>query len=320
MNTGIIFQVLGDFVLSKLYRDFVARPLNITLYKNEIVNLNILLKALDYYEDEKGESESTLTIRSHATEALFNYINAFEEEIGGDGNFAAITEADKNRIEAVDNCKKLPNFQNYLDRVYEELVSSKSENAQNNEMQYPVQNDKDLQETLANQISTLKLKDDELYKLRQDNEHLQETVANQENKINSLESKINSLSTLKLSQDNEKLQKTVANQENKINSLESKINSLSTSKLSQYNEELQKTVANQEDIIKNLQSKNLSLSTSQPSKEEQKTKDQMSGCLGGIIAVPLALIVGVISNNFFIGFLVFCLVLGGILNMFESKK
>jgi hypothetical protein len=84
-------------------------------------------------------------------------------------------------------------------------------------------------------------------------------------------------------------------------------------RLTQDKEDLEITLANQENEINSLKS-------SQPKKEKQKSQDQTSGCIGGVIAVPIGLVAGVISNNFFIGFLVFWFVLGAILNMFEAKN
>jgi hypothetical protein len=47
MAIPFIFQTLGSFVILGLYRRFVSMPMNEALYKQEIVSLYILLKALD---------------------------------------------------------------------------------------------------------------------------------------------------------------------------------------------------------------------------------------------------------------------------------
>ena len=118
MAIPFIFQTLGSFVILGLYRRFVSTPMNEALYRLEIVNLNILLKALDYYESEKGRSESTENIREFADDALSSYRGASEVGIGGDGNFASIKEADKNLNNAANSFKKLPEYQKYLDKAY----------------------------------------------------------------------------------------------------------------------------------------------------------------------------------------------------------
>jgi hypothetical protein len=118
MAIPFIFQALGSFVVLGLYRRFVSTPMNEALYKQEIVSLYILLKALDYYESEKGRSESTENIREFADDALSGYRGASEVGIGGDGNFASIKEADKNLNNAANSFKKLPEYQKYLDKAY----------------------------------------------------------------------------------------------------------------------------------------------------------------------------------------------------------
>lgn len=95
--------------------------MNEALYKLEIVNLNILLKALDYYESEKGRSKSTENIREFADDALSGYRGASEVGIGGDGNFNSIKEAEKNFNDAANSFKKLPEYQKYLDKAYANL-------------------------------------------------------------------------------------------------------------------------------------------------------------------------------------------------------
>jgi hypothetical protein len=92
--------------------------MNNFLYKEEIVNLKILLTALDYYESEKGISEATRNIRKFAEEAWFYYVDASEGEIGGTGNFASIKEADKNLNGAVNGFMALQGYQNYLNKAY----------------------------------------------------------------------------------------------------------------------------------------------------------------------------------------------------------
>jgi hypothetical protein len=126
----------------------------------------------------------------------------------------------------------------------------------------------------------IKAKDDEIRRLTQDKKDLEITLANQLKDIKLKDNEIQ-----ELVRDKEDLERTLANQENKINSLKS----------SQPKKEKQKS-------------------------QDQKNQDQMSGCIGGVVAVPIGLVAGVISNNSFIGFLVFGLVLGAILNMFEAKN
>lgn len=121
MAIPFIFQTLGSFVILGLYRRFVSTPMNEALYKLEIVNLNILLKALDYYESEKGRSKSTENIREFADDALSGYRGASEVGIGGDGNFNSIKEAEKNFNDAANSFKKLPEYQKYLDKAYANL-------------------------------------------------------------------------------------------------------------------------------------------------------------------------------------------------------
>ena len=112
----------------------------------------------------------------------------------------------------------------------------------------------------------------------------------------------------RLTQDKEDLERTLANQLKDIKLKDNEIQELVRDK-----EDLEITLANQKNEINSLKS-------SQPKKEKQKSQDQTSGCIGGVIAVPIGLVAGVISNNFFIGFLVFWFVLGAILNMFEAKN
>ncbi|MDM3849086.1 MAG: hypothetical protein PT119_03665 [Aphanizomenon gracile PMC627.10] len=121
MAIPFIFQTLGSFVILGLYRRFVSTPMNEALYKLEIVNLNILLKALDYYESEKGRSKSTENIREFADDALSGYRGASEVGIGGDGNFNSIKKAEKNFNNAANSFKKLPEYQKYLDKAYANL-------------------------------------------------------------------------------------------------------------------------------------------------------------------------------------------------------
>jgi len=118
MAIPFLFQALGSFVIYGLYRKFVSQPMNNFLYKEEIVNLKILLTALDYYESEKGISEATRNIRKFAEEAWFYYVDASEGEIGGTGNFASIKEADKNLNGAVNGFMALQGYQNYLNKAY----------------------------------------------------------------------------------------------------------------------------------------------------------------------------------------------------------
>jgi hypothetical protein len=81
---------------------------------------------MDYYESEKGRSESTENIREFADDALSGYRGASEVGIGGDGNFASIKEADKNFNNAANSFKKLPEYQKYLDKAYASFELSNS--------------------------------------------------------------------------------------------------------------------------------------------------------------------------------------------------
>jgi myosin heavy subunit len=333
MDNNVILKAaidaIADLTIKKFYRDFVGRPINIKLYKHEMHELEILKAALNYYEAEHGESELLKDIHDHADNALFNYINAFTEEIGGDGNHAAITEADSSREKAITDFSQLSDFQEFLNRALIDILILAPESYEDKTIhQSPT--DAGLQEIITRQASDIKQKDSAIDKLSQRNEYLQEAVAKLETTLASFKTEIEGYSSLQqtvarqtttlkhkneeifeLDENKRRLQIALEEKESQITRLESKLDDLSSTKLAQDNKRLQGTIDRLNDKISSI---------SPPRKEDQKVNDQMAGCLGALIAFPLALIIGVISGNLFVGMFVFAVALGVVLNMFESKK
>jgi len=130
MVTGLIneaLKLLATEIFEKFTKEIEKKfslSLNQYLYQREIFELNMMVIALSYYEAEKGESEYTISIRSNAERALFNYTNASQPgilDIGEDGVFNMIKRAEDSFRKAVNDSEGLPKFQEYMTKAYKDV-------------------------------------------------------------------------------------------------------------------------------------------------------------------------------------------------------